>query len=99
MNFYPVDTLVQVNGSFLIATSGVPIDPTAVTLFIMSPSNVITSVTYPGDIQRSGTGAYYYQFTPSGPGRWTYTWQGTGAVVASSFDTSFVVKASALIPG
>jgi hypothetical protein len=36
-------------------------------------------------------------FVPSGPGEWTYQWQGTGAVIATSPATKFFVKASDLI--
>lgn len=97
MNIYQIDTAIQLNGSFINATNGAPIDPTVVTLVIEDPSGTLTTIT--SSIVRTGIGAYYYIFTPSGPGKWTYKWQGTGAAVATSRDTSFIVKASDLIPG
>jgi hypothetical protein len=94
-NIYQVDTLIQLNVTFLDAIAGTPVDPTTVSLFIEDPlGNETQPVT---GIVRTGVGVYYYQFTPSGPGKWTYKWQGTGAVIATSPDTAFVVRASALI--
>lgn len=104
-NIYQVDTLIQLNVTFLNVPTNMPADPTAVSLFISDPSGNETEVTYnPGPIVRTGVGVYYYQFTPTptppattAAGTWTYKWQGTGAVIATSRDTNFLVQASDLI--
>jgi hypothetical protein len=101
MNRYEIDTQVQVNVTFLavsINVPPVPADPSGVALFISDPDGNETQVGYdPGPVQRTGIGLYFYTFVPSGPGEWTYKWQGTGNVIATSRDTRFFVKASSLI--
>lgn len=97
MNIYPVNTLIQLNVTFLGFFTNAPIDPSAVNVFIQDPSGNETEFSYPGPVSRTSTGIYFYQFVPNATGKWTYKWQGTGAVVASSPDTCFVVKLSALL--
>lgn len=90
-NEYQIDTEVQLLGTFANATTGAPADPTTVTLYLEDPSGTVTT---PTSIIKVSVGNYAYAFTPSGPGWWTYKWQGVGAVVATSKDTKFFVKAS-----
>lgn len=95
-NVYPNETEVILTGLFYQGTT--PADPTTINLFLQDPSGNVTEYTYPTTgMSRSSEGAYAYSFTPSGPGVWAYKWQGTGAVVATSFDRSFMVLASALL--
>ena len=98
MNFYEIDTQLQINATFMNVGLNVPADPTTVTLFLLDPLGNETSVGYnPGPISRTGVGLYNYLFTPSTVGTWTYKWQGTGNVIATSRDTKFTVRASNLI--
>lgn len=98
MDDYEIDTQIETTVTFLNVGLNVPADPTAVTLFILDPLGNETSVAYnPGPITRSGIGVYGYVFVPSSPGVWTYKWQGVGAVIATSRDRRFFVRASSLI--
>jgi hypothetical protein len=69
-------------------------------LFVIDPTGAQTTQVWPGgNIIRDSLGHFHYIITPAISGNWTYKWQGTGAVVATSPDTTFTVKSSALIPG
>jgi hypothetical protein len=98
MNEYQIDTLIQLNVTFYNVALNVPADPQNVALFIEDPFGNVTSVG-PTTITRTGVGTYFYDFLPSGPGVWTYKWQGSGttSVVATSRDTRFLVKGSELV--
>lgn len=96
MNVYQVDTLIQLNVVFYNTALNVPADPTAVSLFVEDPAGTVTQVAS-NQIVRTGVGAYYSDFLPTGPGRWAYKWQGTGNVIATSRDTSFLIKGSELV--
>jgi hypothetical protein len=96
---YEIDTIIQINGEFINSITGVYVDPSLVTLYLLTPAGVASSVDYPGAISRSSQGHYFYQITASISGSWTYKWQATGTAVATSPDTSFTVNASLLIAG
>ncbi len=96
MNVYQVDTLIQLNVVFYNTALNLPADPVAVALFVEDPAGAVTEQD-PAQIVRTGTGAYYLNFLPPSPGRWTYKWQGVGNVVATSRDTCFEVRASYLV--
>lgn len=95
-NVYQVDTLLQLSATFYNVALNQPADPTTVALFIEDPDGVTTEVAS-NLIVRNGVGEYYYRFLPPSPGKWTYKWQGTGNVVATTPDTIFFVRASELI--
>lgn len=99
---YEIDTSIQIKGIFVDSLAGVPIDPTTVQLFLQTPMGTIFqfSPTTTPAVVRDATG--YYHFTLISPGisgTWNYKWQGTGAAIATSPDTSFVVNPSSMIPG
>ena len=98
MNRYEIDTLIQLNVTFYNVAANLPADPTTVALFIEDPNQNVTQVPS-NQITRTGTGAYFYNFLPSGPGEWVYKWQGSGisSVIATSRDTRFFVRGSALV--
>jgi hypothetical protein len=97
-NVYQVDTLIQLSVTFYNTALNLPADPFAVSLFVQDPSGNVTQIAS-SSIVRTGVGAYYSNFMPTGPGPWTYKWRGNGptSVQATSPDTSFFVKASELI--
>lgn len=100
MASYEIDTAIELQGVFLNALTGVYADPTAITLYVNDPTNTQTTYTWPSaTIVRDSTGHFHQIITPAISGTWKYKWQGTGAVVATSPDTSFTINASALIPG
>jgi hypothetical protein len=96
VNIYQVDTLVRLNVTFYDVALNLPADPTAVALFVEAPDGTVTQVD-PLQIARTGVGAYYSNFLPPSPGEWTYKWQGTGNVIATSKDRTFLVQASELV--
>jgi hypothetical protein len=96
---YEIDTTVQINGDFINAITGVYVDPSLVTLYLLTPAGVGSSVDYPGAVSRSSQGHYFYQITASQSGVWNYKWQASGTAVATSPDGSFTVNASLLIAG
>ena len=96
MNFYQIETLLQLNVTFYDVEQNLPADPITVALFIEDPNGVVTQVAA-NLIVRTGTGTYFSDFLPPIPGKWTYKWQGTGNIIATSKDTHFYVKGSALV--
>lgn len=97
VNVYQVETLIQLNVTFYNTQLNQPADPSTVALFVEDPSGTVTPIPS-NQIVRTGIGTYYSDFLPTSPGTWTYKWQGSGtSVVATSPDTSFVVRASPLV--
>jgi hypothetical protein len=96
---YEIDTSIQLNTEFINSLTGVYVDPSLVTLYILNPNGGTNIVNYPGAVSRNSQGHYFYQLTPNISGSWTYKWQATGTAVATSPDTSFTVNASLLIAG
>jgi hypothetical protein len=96
MNCYQVDTTIQLNVTFYNTALNQPADPAVVSLFVEDPSGDVTQVPA-NQISRTGVGTYISEFLPSSPGCWTYKWQGTGNVMATSRDTRFFVQASDLV--
>jgi hypothetical protein len=98
MNEYQVDTQIQLNGTFYNVGLNVLADPSTISLFIEDPSVNVTEYTLGvNPIVKTGVGTYFMLFVPPSPGEWTYQWQGTGNVIATSRPTRFFVRASALI--
>lgn len=96
MNTYQIETLLQMNVVFYNVALNQPADPVTVALFVEDPSGVETQI-LSNEIVRTGVGSYYANFLPTGPGCWTYKWQGTGNVIATSKDMRFMVQASDLV--
>lgn len=92
---WPIQTTLELRGSFFITETGQLADPTVVTLYLTPPNqpqNVITATV------RVGAGVYTYTFTPTASGLWTGTWQGTGVITATR-DFSFTILPSVNLPG
>lgn len=99
MGTYEIQTALEIIGNFADSLTGEAADPTTITLFLRDPTGVVQTLAYPGDLTREQVGSYNYVFTPLIHGTWTYKWQGTGAVVATSPDSTITVRQSALISG
>jgi hypothetical protein len=69
-------------------------DAGAVTVEIISPSNVVTSFTWPGDdeVVREKEGVFYFDLTVDAAGVWKYRWSTVGNVIAATRG-QFVVRA------
>ena len=94
MSEYQIDTTIVIQGVFTNALSGVYADPSSITLYILDPTGVETTQTWPGAIIRDSLGHFHFIMTTTIAGVWTYKWQGAGAVVATSPDTQFTVEGS-----
>lgn len=100
---YEIDSSIQINGVFMNALTGIYVDPSNITLYLLDPAGITTSFAYttaPGSpIIRDSLGHFHFTTTPGKSGTWTYKWQTTGSLVSTSPDTAFVVNPSALIAG
>jgi len=97
---YDIDTNVQIRVTFSNAITGQPIDPTVVNLFLVPPIGAIQNFALGSSaIIRENIGVYSFTFTFAISGTWTYKWQGTGAVVATSPDSKIVINPSLAIAG
>ena len=97
MNTYQLDTEIQIFNQFETET-GIPMDPTAVTLFVKTPDGVVT--TYTGSqLTQGGVGLYTLDILVDQVGPWIYNWQGTGMVEITTGDVYFLVAQSAVLPG
>jgi hypothetical protein len=79
MNRYTVGQLVQLNIS-LTGPSGALVDPTAITLDLVTPDQAVHALTP----TRVSTGIYYAQFPTTMAGLHQYLWQATGAAAAGA---------------
>jgi hypothetical protein len=76
MNTYPRGADVKLRS--VITVDDVDTDPTALTLEVRPPSEVITVYTYPTGILKSAAGDYYKIVDANATGTWRYRWSGTG---------------------
>lgn len=68
--------------------AGSAADPTTVTLRLRLPTGAIRILTYAGgDLTKSSTGVYYYDYTHVHDGDVDYKFEGTGSVIAAEEDT------------
>lgn len=96
---FPIDTTLQLQGSFIATLTGQLLDPTAIFLFLTPPSGPQQEINFSsGGLTRVSAGIYTYVFTPTLSGTWVGTWQGTGLVMATR-DFSFLVQPSGNIVG
>lgn len=93
-------TPVRLTNSYTDA-SGNAVDPTTVTIKVMSPSGVESSYVYGTDDEmgRSAAGIYYADITTDRGGRWFYRWitSGSGTTIANEGD--FIVQMSPFVDG
>jgi hypothetical protein len=95
---FPIDTTLQLTGTFIASLTGIPTDPTNIALFMTPPGGPQTVITTSSGIVRVSAGVYSYTFIPSASGLWQGTWQGTGFIAATR-DFAFNVQSSINIPG
>jgi len=72
------------------------IDPTTVTIKIMSPIGGLTTYVYGTDDEmvKTSTGDYHVDYVPNRAGRWSYRWESTGSGTAVAVEGDFVVQDS-----
>lgn len=87
---FPLGDEIQVTATFTSRATGVPSNPTTVTLRLRNPAGVesdIAAVTNPR------LGYYMATFVPDMPGTWHLRWKGTGLVEAA-IENQFEVRPS-----
>lgn len=82
--FSSASELATVSNVFSVGST--PTNPTAVTLTITSPSNVVTTPT----ATNTGAGAYTADIVCDEDGEWQFEWVGTGAAVDAEVGTWYV---------
>lgn len=87
-NIFRIGEAVRLTDNFT-DTADVDVDPTTVTLKLLSPSGVQTSYAYPASVSRSATGHYYMDYVPLDAGPWHVRWESTG--YADAPETAFDV--------
>ena len=91
---YQVGDSVTLQATFSSLT-GVPTDPTTVSVKVLDPSGTTNTYTFAGGaVTKSATGIYQYVLSITMAGRYTYKWFGTGTVAAASPDNEIVAQAT-----
>lgn len=85
------DPGTEIRLSVRFERDGAETDPTSVSLKVRAPDGTVTTYSYPAQVQRSATGRYYLDVTPSAAGTWHYKWTATGAVAVQA-EGSFRVR-------
>jgi hypothetical protein len=88
---YQVGDVVRLRAAFT-DLSGVPADPTAVTVKIRNPAGTVTTPAAVNDA--TAVGAFYYDLAVTSSGTWTYRFEGTGAVTAADEATIYVERSA-----
>ncbi len=78
------------------SAAGSDVDPTTVTLRVMSPCRIETSYVYgtAAEVVRDNTGDYTATITPDSAGRWSFRWQTTGTNLIIASEGNFLVQDS-----
>ena len=84
VNAYDIGDLVRVTGS-LTTSTGVAVDPSALTAVVKAPDGTQTTFVYGTDSFpiRTGTGQYYVDVTPTMEGEYYYRFTSTATGQAS----------------
>lgn len=78
--------------------AGAATDPSTVVFKVRTPSGSETTYTYGVDaaVVKDATGTYHVDVTLTAAKRWSFRWNGTGALIAAS-ETSIEVEPSAFV--
>lgn len=80
-NAYDVGDMRRLSVTFTDST-GASADPTGITFRVRAPDGVVTAYVYGTDVElaRTAAGAYYVDYLLAKPGRYSYRFEGTGAI-------------------
>ena len=85
MASYNRDTEVLLSGTFRDDADAL-VDPTEVTLQVMTPARVVTSYTYgASEVTRASLGVFTKTVTLNATGPWYYRFKGTGSAVVAKW--------------
>lgn len=92
MNYYDLDTIVELTVAFTAQDGVTPVDPTNVTIYVWAPDGSQTEYNAPTKVS---TGVYAQDVLVGQVGPWIYKGQGTGTVDVTTIDTYFQVRQTA----
>jgi hypothetical protein len=98
VNCYKLDTLIELSSAFTLNDGVTPVDPTVVTLRVLTPDGVET-IYDQNALTRIGVGVWTFDLITTQSGPYIYNWQGSGNIDVTSGDTYFSVAQSATIAG
>lgn len=100
-NHYSIDDTITISIAFTTNPGNAPVDPAAVTLYLIDPTGALSQQVWPGgNVVQDSTGNFHYELLGSVSGWWSYQWQGVGnGVNATSEATDLYVEPSRLIAG
>lgn len=90
-----VESTIRIPVSYQDA-DGADLDPTTIKFKLYAPDATVTTYVYgtDADIERTSTGDYYVDVTPTMAGRYHFRWVSTGTNQKSAIEGTFVVQAS-----
>lgn len=91
---FEIQSSIRIECAFMDALENVYADPTNVFIFVRGPNGITNRFDHPF---RDGVGHYHFILAPSRHGVYTYKWQGTGALAATTPDMSLTVNGSPFI--
>ena len=62
---FPIQTTLQLQGSFIATLTGQLADPTTVNLLLAAPNAAASLLSYPAQLMKVAVGIYTYSFTPT----------------------------------
>lgn len=98
-NTYDIGDVVHLTAVFTNMSTGLPVDPSTVTVVVMAPDTSETTYTYPATVIRDSTGNYHVDIPVTSDliaGRYRHRWTSTGTGKAS-LEGWFLVRAR-LVP-
>lgn len=89
MNRYQIGDNVRLQGTIADA-AGAELDPSTITVKVRVPAGTISTFTYPATVDKSDTGVYSIDFSPTESGTHAYRFVSTGTGQAAAENVFFV---------
>lgn len=93
MRIYDSGDLIRFHATF-VASGGAPVDPASVYFYTRNPHGSVATYGWPGNIIRSGVGAFYVDVLASAAGDFAYRFFGTPSVGLSAAEGIYSVRSS-----
>ncbi len=93
---FQIYNVIVVTGNYADEETEVALDPDVVKLSVYSPDGEVSTLIYPDDITKTGTGVYTSRIIVDQSGMWYYRWWSTGDGYGSKEDNFLVTAARAV---
>jgi uncharacterized protein YfaS (alpha-2-macroglobulin family) len=92
---YGMGDLVRMSAKFTATSTGLPVDPSTVTVKVRNPSGAVVTYVFGTDsaLVHDGLGQFHVDVPVTAQGVWYYRFESTGSGQAAN-EQSFFVKAS-----